>query len=138
MSTNITARASRALNAQAEATNRVTRALLWAGVVAGPLFILVAFVQVITRPGFDLSRDAISLLTLGDLGWIQRANFVICGLLVVTCAIGIRRALGHRRGGTWGALLFGCYGVGLVIAGLFTPDPSFGFPRGLPPGWPPA
>lgn len=138
MSTNITTPIIEKLSAPSEATAKVTRALLAGGVVAGPMFILVALVQVLTRPGFDLNRDAISLLTLGDLGWIQRANFVISGLLILACAFGIRRALHSRRGGTWGALLLGCYGVGLVIAGLFTPDPSFGFPPGAPAGMAPS
>src|SRR5947207_11878704 len=71
----------------------VTRALLNAGVVAGPLFIVVAFAQAFTRPGFDLRRHAISMLSLGDLGWIQVANFVLTGLLVVALAVGMRRAL---------------------------------------------
>jgi len=36
---------------------KVTRTLLACGVIAGPLFILVAVIQVLTRPGFAL--DAI-------------------------------------------------------------------------------
>ncbi len=37
--------------------------------------------QAFTCPGFDLRRDAISILSLGDLGWIQVANFVVSGRL---------------------------------------------------------
>jgi hypothetical protein len=36
--------------------------------------------------------------------------------------------------GTWGPLLIGAYGVGLVAAGIFPPDPAFGFPPGAPEG----
>jgi hypothetical protein len=39
-----------------------TRALLACGVVAGPLFVAVALLQVLTRQGFDLTRHRISLL----------------------------------------------------------------------------
>jgi len=77
-----------------------TRALLACGVVAGPLFVAVALLQVLTRQGFDLTRHPISLLSLGDLGWIQIANFVIAGLLAVAFALGLRRALRPGRGGT--------------------------------------
>ena len=101
-----------------------------------PLFFAVALLQSVTRAGFDIRQNAISLLSLGDLGWIQMANFVITGVLSVACAFGVRRVLGSQRAGTWGPLLFGGYGVGLIIAGLFPPDPAFGFPPGAPSGPP--
>ncbi|MBO0686814.1 MAG: DUF998 domain-containing protein [Candidatus Dormibacteraeota bacterium] len=134
MSSNITTAATGPIEAPAEPARRATRALLAAGMVAGPLFIVVALVQAVTRPGFDLRRHAISLLTLGDLGWVQRADFVVTGLLVLACAVGIRRALRGGRAGTWGPVLFGGYGLGLFVAGFFTPDPALGFPPGAPAG----
>ena len=78
------------------------------------------------------------MLSLGDLGWVQIANFEVTGLLVLACAVGIRRALRGTRGGTWGPLLLGGYGVGLIAAGIFHPDPSLGFPPGAPTGMPAA
>jgi hypothetical protein len=48
--------------------------LLMCGIVAGPLFLAVWFVHAVTREGFDLTRHPMSLLSLGDLGWIQIAN----------------------------------------------------------------
>jgi hypothetical protein len=48
-----------------------TAQLLACGIVAGPLFLAVALIQAFTRDGYDLSRHPISLLTLGELGWIQ-------------------------------------------------------------------
>jgi uncharacterized protein DUF998 len=113
-----------------------TVTLLMAGTIAGPLFILVSFAQVLTREGFDLKRHAISMLTLGDQGWIQSANFEITGLLAIACALGIRRALQSGRAATWGPLLFGGYGLGLVVAGIFRPDPALGFPPGAPSDMP--
>jgi Protein of unknown function (DUF998) len=94
-----------------------TSALLACGVVAGPLYVVVALVQVLTRDGFDLGRHPLSLLSLGDLGWIQIANFVVAGLLSVASAIGMRRALRPGPGGTWGPLLVGVFGVGLIAGG---------------------
>jgi hypothetical membrane protein len=113
-----------------------TRTLLACGIVAGPMFVLVAGVQVLTRDGFDLRRHAISMLSLGDVGWIQITNFVLTGLLTVACAVGMRRVLRGGRAGTWGPLLVGGYGVGFVSAGFFTPDPGVGFPPGAPTGMP--
>jgi hypothetical membrane protein len=113
-----------------------TRLLLAAGTVAGPLFIVASLILAFTRTGFDIRRMAISMLTLGDLGWIQRTNFVVSGLLVLACAHGVRRALRAGRGALWAPILLACYGAGLVTAGLFTPDPALGFPAGAPAGNP--
>jgi hypothetical protein len=94
----------------------------------------VVLVQMATRPGFDIRRHAVSQLTLGDLGWVQMTDFVVAGVLVVAFAAGVRRALKGARGGAWGALLIGAYGVGLVGAGLFPADAAYGFPPGTPDG----
>jgi hypothetical protein len=113
-----------------------TRALLACGVVAGPLFILVGLAQMLTRDGFDPVRHPLSLLSLGDLGWIQIGNFVVGGLLFAAAAVGMRRVLHPGRAGTWGPLLIGVYGAGLVIGGVFVADPALGFPPGTPDGIP--
>jgi hypothetical membrane protein len=109
-----------------------TRALLACGLVAGPLFVVVALIQVLTREGFDLSRHPLSLLSLGELGWIQITNFVVTGVLSVAFAIGLRRMLHPGRGQTWAPLLVGAYGVGLIAGGVFVADPALGFPPGTP------
>ena len=114
-----------------------TRRLLACGIVAGPLFLAVTVVQALTRDGFDLGRHPVSLLSLGDLGWLQVANFVVAGALFVACAIGLRRALQSGRGSTWGPRLVGALGVGLIVAGVFVTDAGAGYPPGAPAGAPP-
>ena len=113
-----------------------TRGLLICGVALAPLFCAVLIIQFFTRAGFDVRRTPISLLSLGDLGWIQMANFIVTGLLAITCAVGIRRAWAGGTGGTWGPLLVATYGLGLVLAGIFHPDPGYDFPPGAPAGAP--
>lgn len=115
---------------------RVTRSLLGYGVLAGPFYVAVVIAQALLRPGFDLTRDDASLLSNGSLGWIQVANFVITGLMVIACAAGVRRALAGGRGATWAPILLGLYGAGLIAAGLFVADPMNGFPAGAPAGRP--
>jgi hypothetical membrane protein len=110
--------------------------LLTCGIVAGPLYIAVTAIQMLTRNGYDIRRHAASLLSNGDLGWIQITNFVMTGLLTVVGAIGMRRALHAGRGSTWGPVLIGVYGVSLIAAGVFVADPAFGFPPGAPAGAP--
>src|SRR5829696_5118656 len=112
------------------------RNLLGCGLVAGPLFIAASLTQAYTRKGFDLARHPISLLSLGAPGWVQITNFVVCGTLYMLGAVGLRQSLRQSRGGTWGPLLIGVTGVGLIIAGVFTADPGAGFPPGAPSGAP--
>jgi hypothetical membrane protein len=137
LSHDMTTRTALATRAPAETTRRWTRALLACGTAAGPLLIVVALAQVLTRQGFDLRRHPISMLSLGDLGWIQVANFELTGLLVLLCAVGVRQALRGSPAGTWGPLLLGGYGAGLLAAGIFHPDPALGFPPGARAGMPP-
>lgn len=115
---------------------KVTRSLFTAGVIAGCLFILVPVIEMFTRPGFDIKRHAISVLSLGDLGWIQITTFVVTGLLTIACAVGMRQVLYPGPSGTWGPLLIGAYGFGMIAAGVFSTDPGFGFPPGTPEGMP--
>jgi len=111
---------------------RVTRTLLGYGIIAGPIFIVVALAQALTRDGFDLARHQWSLLSNGDLGWIQITNFVVTGLMTIALAVGLRRALGPGRGGTWAPRLIAVYGASLIGAGAFRADPALGFPAGAP------
>jgi hypothetical protein len=96
----------------------------------------VGLLQALTREGFDLGRHPLSLLSLGELGWIQITNFVVAGLLAVAFAVGLRRVLHPGRGSTWGPLLIGAYGVGLIMGGVFLADAGAGFPQGAPAGAP--
>jgi hypothetical protein len=109
-----------------------TRTLLLGGVFAGPVYLGVGLLQAVTRPGFDVTRHDLSLLANGSLGWIQSANFLVTGLLVLGGALGIRRTLQRRLGGTALPLLLSLYSLGLIGAGLFRADPAFGFPPGTP------
>ncbi|WP_214628317.1 DUF998 domain-containing protein [Paenibacillus agaridevorans] len=114
------------------AKSRVTKWLLRCGMLSAPLFYAVVIAQIFTRSGFDIRRHAISSLTLGDAGWIQCANFIVTGSLTALAAIAIRTVLRGRKGGTWGPLLTAIYGNGMILAGLFRPDPGLGFPSGAP------
>ncbi len=119
---------------QCDPAGRVTRTLLGYGVIAGPIYVAVSLGQASTREGFDLTRHQWSLLTTGDLGRIQAANFLVTGLMLVAFAVGLRRALAPGRAAAWAPRLVAAYGVSLVAAGVFRPDPALGFPVGTPDG----
>ena len=106
--------------------------LLVCGAIAGPFYITLGVIQMLIRPGYDPTRHDLSLMSNGDLGWIQISNFVITGLLVIAGAVGMKHVLRGSRGGTWGPLLGGIYGLGLIGAGIFVADPALGFPPGTP------
>ncbi|MER6830671.1 DUF998 domain-containing protein [Streptosporangium sp. NPDC000563] len=111
-----------------------TRVLLACAVAAAPLFAAVSLAQVFTREGFDLTRHPLSMLSTGDLGWLQIANFLLSGALTVAGAIGLRRALRGAPGGTWAPRLVLVAGVAMAAAGVFVMDPGDGFPAGTPLG----
>ncbi|WP_129842179.1 DUF998 domain-containing protein [Streptomyces sp. RFCAC02] len=111
---------------------RATRPLLWGGVVAGPFFLLTGMAQALTRDGFDLGRNALSQLSLGDLGWIQVTAFALTALLGAAGAAGTRRVLRGGPGGTWAPRLIGVFAASFLAAAVFTADPGAGFPAGTP------
>jgi hypothetical membrane protein len=88
------------------------------GVVAGPLFVLTAAAQLALRDDFDLTREPISLLSVGPYGAVQIANFVVTGALYVAGAVGIARTTDAK----WAARMLALFGGSLVWAGIFVAD----------------
>ncbi|WP_051970394.1 DUF998 domain-containing protein [Kitasatospora azatica] len=119
---------------RAASTPLATRALLACGAVAGPLFLGMGVTEGLTRTGFDFTRNAISQLSLGPLGWIQVASFLVTSVLITAGAVGLRRAIGQTAGGTWAPRLVAVFGASFLLAGLFTADPGAGFPAGTSDG----
>ena len=112
----------------------VTRSLLGWGIVAGPFYVITSIVQAQAREGFDLRRHQWSLLQNGDLGWIQVANFLLTGSMLIAFAVGMRRALVPGPASRWAPILAGVFGASMIAAGIFTADPALGFPAGVPDG----
>lgn len=118
--------------------SNLTRRLLAAGILAGPLALAVDFTLALTREGFELQRHASSQLALGDGGWMQSLNFLVAGLLMGAFTLGLHRALQGQPGGRWAPWLMAVFALSHVGVGLFSTDPAFGFPPGpdTPPGLP--
>jgi hypothetical protein len=115
-------------------TTRSTRALLAGGVIGPLVFIGVFLVEGALRPDYDPLRHQVSLLSLGDRGPIQVASFLVSGAAVVAFAIGLARILAPGRAARGGPFGIALAGAGLVVAGLFSVQPSFGYPPGAPAG----
>jgi hypothetical protein len=108
------------------------RVLLAGGALAGPIFAVSALIQGASRDGFDFRRHPVSMLSTGDLGWIQIATFLATGALCAGAAVALRRSA--TTGSTWLPRLLGLWGLGLMAAGIFSADPADGFPAGTPRG----
>jgi hypothetical protein len=118
------------------ATQAKARRLVNAGSLAAPVLVTTWCLQALMRDGYDATRHPMSLLALGEGGFIQIANFVVTGLLVLLLSYSFRllytTGVGHR----WVARLVQLTGMGLVAAGVFTADAGAGFPAGAPEGMP--
>ena len=116
-------------------TQRASTRWLLAGGVIGPVLLVVLFlIEGAIRPDYDPKRVFVSQLSLGEGGWLQIANFVVSGLLIVAFAFGLRRAVSSGRASRWGPILVGLVGLGLIVSGAFVTDPALGYPPGTPPG----
>ena len=104
------------------------RALLVAGVVGPLLFIVTFLIEGATRPGYSAWRNFVSQLAIGDGGWVQIANFLVCGTLMLAFTVGLWRALRPRS--IAGTILIGVYALALIVAGIFVTDPALGYPPG--------
>ena len=114
----------------------VTRSLLGYGVLAGPFYLAVGLAQAFVRDGFVFSRHPLSVLANGPGGWVQTANFVITGLMVIAAAVGFARVLAPAsRATSW---WLGAFGASMIAAAVFRADPMDGFPAGTPVGPPTA
>lgn len=114
----------------------VTRSLLGYGVLAGAFYLVVGLVLALTRDGFQFSQHPLSILMLGDGGWMQRGNLAVTGLMVLAAALGLARAMRGASAARRAGLLLAVYGVALVLGAVFPPDPMDGFPAGAVAGDP--
>lgn len=113
-----------------EASPKRYRSQLYLGMAIAPLFYGVVTAQMLTKEGFDITRHPLSLLALGQTGWIQTLNFLITGVMAIAVATGLRRRLTEELAGTWGPILTATFGVGFIITGVSPADPLPGFPPG--------
>ncbi len=104
------------------------------GAVAGPLFIGAFTAIGAARSGYDWRRHAVSSLACGQDGWLQRANFIVAGVLYCAAARGLARANGDSVQPGLVPALVGAAGAGLIGSGIFVTDPVGGFPPRDDPG----
>src|SRR5215467_4783202 len=107
-----------------------TRLLLACGAIAPLLNMVVILILGATRPGYNAWQIPDSNLELGEGGWIQIANYIVTGVLLLGFAIGLRLLLRTGRGSIWGPILLGIFGLTFIVTGIFVTDPVLGYPPG--------
>ncbi|GEM_PF-1078775 len=111
---------------QSSATLPVPRRLLvWltAGIGGTALFMIIYLIEGVTRPGYSAWSQTISSLSFGQGGWIQQANFILCGVSCLVLAYAWRQVLKGGVCATWYPVLKLIEGVGLIGLGIFREDP---------------
>lgn len=110
----------------------MTSVLLTCGVIGPLVFLAVFLIEGALRPGYRPRRHFVSLLAHGERGWVQTANFIVCGVLGVGFAIGLSRVTEAIAL----PILFWIFGVGLIASGAFPCDVGLNYPPGAPASWP--
>jgi hypothetical protein len=102
------------------------------GAVAPVLFAGVSLVLGAIEPGYSQWRHFVSQLTLGPHGWIQVANFLVTGALLVVFARGLYDLGMPAARSRWYPRLMAVVGASLIVDGVFVADPGLGYPPGAP------
>src|SRR5204862_2728088 len=76
----------------------------------------------LVRPGYDPVTTYASDLAVGEASWLQTANFIVFGCLVILFAVGLGRGLAGGRALRLSVMLLALTGLGLIIAGVFPTD----------------
>lgn len=96
----------------------------WAGVIGSVLFVIVFIIEGWLRQNYDSFKMYISELALGPRGWIQIANFVIFGILLLIFTLSLVDKFKEVKGSKIGPVLIAIIGINFIIAGIFVIDPS--------------
>jgi hypothetical membrane protein len=93
-----------------------------AGTLGPMVFLTVLMLAGLVRPGYDPVTTYASDLAVGETGWLQTANFIGFGCLVILFAAGLQRGLDGGRALRVSSMLLAITGVGLIVAGVFPTD----------------
>ncbi|HEY4942782.1 MAG TPA: DUF998 domain-containing protein [Rhizomicrobium sp.] len=99
------------------------RLAAWAGMIGPVLFVAVFTIEGWLRPGYDPFANFVSALSLGPRGWVQIANFVVLGALLLTFARGVAAAFPSGKASRAGPLLLAIVAVCYLLSGPFVMDP---------------
>ena len=93
-----------------------------AGTLGPIVFLTVLTLAGLLRSGYDPVTSYASDLAVGETSWLQTANFIVFGCLVILFAVGLGRDVAGGRALRLSVMLLALTGFGLIIAGVFPTD----------------
>jgi hypothetical protein len=96
----------------------------WAATIGSSLFVVVFTLEGLLRPGYHPRAMHVSALSLGPRGWIQKANFIVLGFLLLLAAWGIGTGFPGGGPSRAGLILLGIVAFLFVVSGVFVMDPA--------------
>jgi len=100
------------------------RLAAWAGMIGPALFVAVFAIEGWLRPGYEPLKTYVSALSLGPRGWIQIANFVILGLLLLVFSLAVATEFPTGKASRAGPILLAIISTLFVVSGPVVMDPT--------------
>jgi uncharacterized protein DUF998 len=96
---------------------------IWAGLIGPALFVAVFLLEGALRPGYNPLSTYVSALSLGPRGWIQIANFLVFGALLLFFTFAVAGQFPSGKASRGGIILLAIIAVGYFASGPFVMDP---------------
>jgi hypothetical protein len=100
------------------------RLAAWAGIIAPALFVAVFTLEGWLRPGYDPVTTYVSALSLGSRGWIQIANFIVLGLLMLLFTRAVAAEFRTGKASRWGLIFLTVIAFLFIVSGPLVMDPT--------------
>jgi len=109
-----------------KSTNSLKIDIRFAGRVAilGSILFFCTFVLLgLIQPGYDMTRDTVSMLVLGKWGWVQSANFLMMAGTVLIFGLGLGWSI-YKNVINPVSVIFTLFATGFVIGTIFPTNPA--------------
>jgi hypothetical protein len=100
------------------------RLAVWAGIIGPALFVAVFLLEGWLRPGYEPLKMFVSALSLGPRGWIQIANFLIFGFLLLVFTRVVAAEIPDGKASRGGLILLTIIAFSYFVSGPFVMDPT--------------
>jgi hypothetical protein len=98
------------------------RVAAWAGIIGPLLFVAVFTIEGRLRPGYSSLSMFVSELSIGPRGWIQIANFIVLGTLLIIFSWGVAHDFNERKLSKTGPILLTIIAIAYLLSGPFVTD----------------
>jgi hypothetical protein len=100
------------------------RIAAWAGMIGPALFVAIFTIEGWLRPGYQPLKMYVSELSLGPRGWIQIANFIVLGVLLLAFARGVAAEFRTGKASRSGPILLTIIAILFLVSGPLLMDPT--------------